>query len=114
MSMRRKYVEILSSVFSARAVGVSLLLALATAAEGKENPPDVRLSAADRPPVSERLAALRDAVSEIVGPAAEAEAGTQRLAWGNWWRNGGWRNGGWRNWRNGWGNGGWRNWWHNW
>jgi hypothetical protein len=53
--------------------------------------------------VSQRLSAIRDAVSELAGPDSAAPA---RLAqWGNW-RNG------WHNWRNGWHN--WHNGWHNW
>ena len=58
---------------------------------------------------------------------AEDSTGEQRLAWGNWWRNGGWGGGywgrpwgnfvvpyvaPWGNWRNGWNN--WRNGWLNW
>ena len=113
MSLRRKYVKILSGIVPAGAVGVSLLLGLAAPGEAKENPADLQSSAAEGALVSERLAAIRDAVSEVIGPAAGPE-GEQKLAWGNWWRNGGWRNGGWRNWRNGWGNGGWNNWWRNW
>jgi hypothetical protein len=68
------------------------------------------LSAADRSTVAERLAAIRQAVSDVAGDADKLRPGEQQLAWGNWWRNGGWRNGGWGNWRNG----GWHNWWHNW
>jgi rSAM-associated Gly-rich repeat protein len=89
-------------------------------------------SPAPAPGVSERLAAIREAVSAVSGaPAQTSEAaGEQRLAWGNWWHNGGWGNGGgwgrpwggygygipyvapWGNWRNGWNN--WRNGWLNW
>src|SRR5271166_1424641 len=112
MSLRRKYVTILSRIFPAGAVGVSLLLGVAASGEAKENPAGSQPSAAESALVSERLAAIRDAVSEVIGPPTHARE--EQLAWGNWWRNGGWRNGGWRNWRNGWGNGGWRNWWHNW
>lgn len=77
--------------------------------------------------VAERLAAIRDAVSQAAEPAAGQSE--KQLAWwawrnggggwrngGAWWRNGGWGNGGWRNggWRNGgWRNGGWPNFWRN-
>jgi hypothetical protein len=113
MSLRRKYVQILSAILPAGALGASLLLAAAPPSEAKQNPMGSQPAAADKALVSARLAAIRDAVSEVIGPATAAED-EQQLAWGNWWRNGGWRNGGWRNWRNGWGNGGWHNWWHNW
>jgi len=114
MSLRRRYVKILSGILPAGAVGASLLLAAAAPVEAKGSSPDSQPAAAERALVSERLAAIREAVSEVVGATTEPGAGEQRLAWGNWWRNGGWRNGGWGNWRNGWHNGGWHNWWHNW
>jgi len=63
--------------------------------------------------VSKRLAANREAVSELGTQTIRSGEYEQHLAWGNWWRNGGWHNGGWGNWRNGWHNG-WPNWWHNW
>ena len=79
-----------------------------------QHPMDSQLPVADRSAVAERLAAIRQAVSDIAADGVIMHAGEQQLAWGNWWRNGGWRNGGWGNWRNGWHNGGWHNWWHNW
>jgi hypothetical protein len=112
MSLRQKYLKILSDIMPAGAVGISLLL-------GSTAPGDANQHAAGSQPASnsagiaERLAAIRDAASEVPGVARSGE-GEQQLAWGNWWRNGGWRNGGWPNWRNGWHNGGWHNWWHNW
>src|SRR5439155_25828594 len=100
MLLRRRYVKILSRIFPAGAVGASLLLAAAALGEAKENPAGSQPSAADKALVSERLAAIREAVSEVVGPPAQPRAAEQQLAWGNW-RNGGWRSGGGGKWRQG-------------
>ena len=110
MSLRQRYLRVLLQIMPA---GVSLLLGAAAPGNAAQHSADSRL-AADRCPVAERLAAIRQAVSDIAGDAVRSRPGEQQLAWGNWWRNGGWRNGGWGNWRNGWRNGGWHNWWHNW
>ena len=123
MSLRQKYVKIFSEVFPAGAMGVSLLLGSAAPADA--NQPPTGGSPAAFADVADRLAAIRDAVSDL-SPTIGAD-GEQRLAWGNWWRNWGWRGPGWRNWgwggpgwRNGgwggpgWRNGGWPNWWRNW
>ena len=120
MSLRQRYIKVLSQIVPAGAFGVSLLLGAAAPGDAAQYPANSQLSAADRPPVAERLAAIRQAVSDIAGDTVRSRPGEQQLAWGNWWRNGGWRNGGWGNWRNGgwhnggWHNGGWHNWWHNW
>lgn len=113
MSLRQRYLNILTGIIPAGLIGASLLLG--SAAPVAANQETAGGSAAA--PVSERLAAIREAVSDAAGPAAKA--GPQ-LAW---WANGGWRNGGggwrnagrWRNggWGNGWRNGGWRNGWNN-
>jgi rSAM-associated Gly-rich repeat protein len=123
MSLRQKYMNILAGLVPAGAAGISVLLGSTAPAAANPDP------AAAQPPaatggVADRLAAIRQAVSEVAGPAA-VQPGEQQLAWGNWWRNGGrwgnggfrpfWGNGGWRpwgNWRNGWNN--WGNWWRNW
>jgi hypothetical protein len=114
MSLRQRYRKVLSQIMPAGAVGVSLLLGAAAPGGAAQHPVDSQLSAADRSAVADRLAAIRQAVSDVAGDAVGSRPGEQQLAWGNWWRNGGWRNGGWGNWRNGWHNGGWHNWWHNW
>ena len=122
MSTRQKYREILSAMaVSASAVGVLLLLGSKTPAQAALDPPQTQPRAMDEVRVSERLAAIRAAVSDVTGPAVVGSE--KQLAWWAWrnggggWRNGGvWRNGGWRNggWRNGgWGNG-WPNFWRNW
>jgi hypothetical protein len=122
MSLRQKYLNILSGMVSAGAVGVSLLLGSSAPGIASPDPAGVQPPAAAAPRISERLAAIRDAVSTV----AEQDAVSQgkgsadlRLAWGNWWRNGGWGyrpwgGWGWPNWNNwhNWNN--WNNWWRNW
>jgi hypothetical protein len=114
MSLRQRYLKILSQIMPAGAVGVSLLLGSAAPGDAAQRPAASQPKAADPSIVAERLAAIRQAFSDVAGGAVRSRPGEQLLAWGNWWRNGGWRNGGWGNWRNGWHNGGWHNWWHNW
>ncbi len=109
MSLQQKYLDILSGIVPAGAVGVSLLLGSTGPGAASEHPASLQPPAA---PVGERLAAIREAVSSVLGPEAARPADDNlKLAWGNWWRNGGW---GWR--RPGWGGGGWPNWnnWRNW
>jgi hypothetical protein len=115
MSLRQKYLRILAEMASAGAVGVSLLLGSTAPVVADQDPASAQPRAADHGRVSERLAAIRAAVSAVEGDEA-AKVGDIRMVW---WGNGGWRNGGWgwRNggWRNGgWRNGGWRNFWRNW
>jgi hypothetical protein len=110
MSLRQKYSKALSGLMPAGAVGLSLFLGLAASTEAKQHS---QPAAANPSSVSERLSAIRQAVSDLTGTVSERGKKELQLAWGNW-RNGGWRNGGWGNWRNGWHNGGWHNWWHNW
>jgi hypothetical protein len=118
MSRRQKYLNVLSEILPAGFVGASMLLA-GVSSSANEHPALLQPRSSDS--VSERLAAIRDAVSTLTGEADSAANGAnadQRLAWGNWWRNWGWyrpwRGWGWPNWRNwpNWHN--WRNWWHNW
>jgi len=117
MSAREKYLKILSSVLPAGAVGASLLLAAPTPAGAKPDMSSDHAGIGRGGHVAERLAAIRDAVSEVAGQGPQRSV---ELAWWAWrnggggWRNGGWgwRNGGWGN--GGWRNGGWRNFWRNW
>lgn len=109
MSLRQRYRKLFSELLPG-AAGLMLLLG-STAPGAAGQPPQPAI--ADPPSVSERLTAIRQAVSDVAGTISETRKGELQLAWGNW-HNGGWRNGGWRNWRNGWHNGGWHNWWHNW
>jgi hypothetical protein len=117
MSLRQKYLKILSSIVPAGAVGVSLLLGSTAPGAASEDPAARQPQASDQARISERLAAIRDAVSIVGGEeAAKHGAGDVRIAW---WGNGGWgyrRWGGWGwpnwpNWHN-WNN--WNNWWRNW
>jgi rSAM-associated Gly-rich repeat protein len=117
LSLSQKYLKVLAQLAASSAFGAAVMLGSAATASADQEP-TVRLpSAAEQNGVAERLAAIRDAVSTVNSTAAAG----QRLAWGNWWGNGGWRrpgwgnggwgNGGWGNWRNGWPN--WHNFWHN-
>jgi hypothetical protein len=123
MSLRHKYVKILSGVLPAGAMGVSLLLGSTASSTANQHPATRQPMTSDRDMVAERLAAIREAVSAVAdtgGPEADSGDGNLRLAWGNWWNNGGWGWGrpwggwgwpNWNNWRN-WNN--WNNWWRNW
>lgn len=126
MSLRQRYINIFLEIFPAGAMGVSLLLGSAAPGHANEHPASAQPPASETLGVSGRLAAIRDAVSDLAVVATRAD-GERQLAWGNWWRNGGWRGPGWRNWGwrgpgwgnwgwrgPGWRNGGWPNWWHNW
>jgi len=120
ISLRQKYLKILSGIVPAGAVGASLLLGSTAPGAASQHPAGLQPSAADEARVSERLAAIREAVSAVAEPenGVKAANGNLQLAWGNWWRNWGpgwrrpwgWPN--WNNWRNGWNN--WPNMWRNW
>lgn len=120
MSLHRKYLRILSALAPSGAVGVSILLASSAPAAALEHPASAE--PATSPRVSERLDAIRGAMSEVVGQAVvatESPTGERQMAWGNWgnggfgifigppawndWNN--WRNwDNWHPWGNGWGN----------
>ena len=120
MRLSAKSVKLLAALLPAGVFAMST--ALASTSPTKEPDPTAR----DKD-VASRLAAIRDAVSNVTdeGYAEDPTAkdknkdGMRTAWWGNRWGNG-WRRGwGWRpGWHNGgWGNGGWRNWhngWHNW
>jgi rSAM-associated Gly-rich repeat protein len=129
MALRERYLKILSVIVPLGAGGALLLLGSVAPGTAREDPARFQPRADGEPPVADRLAAIRRAVSEIAGGGGETSKDGQHLAWwGNWrnggggagaWRNGGWGGGGWRNgrpgWRNGgWRNGGWPNFWRNW
>ena len=122
MSLRDKYAKILSGILPAGVVGASLLLGSTVPSAANEHPATSQPLASDKDAVAQRLAAIREAVSEAADPAAEQTKSDDnlRLAWGNWWNNWGWGWGrpwggwgwpNWNNWRN-WNN--WPNWWRNW
>ena len=121
MSLRHKYVKILSGILPAGAVGMSLFLGSTAPVAANEPPTTAQPGASDKEAVAQRLAAIREAVSEVGDTGStgvKPGAGNLRLAWGNWgwgwgwgrpWGGWGWPN--WNNWRN-WNN--WNNWWRNW
>jgi hypothetical protein len=115
LSLRHKYQTILTQLAPAGAVGVSLALGAATPAAASEQPDGAQPSAAEKDKVSERLAAVRDAVTALDQEKSDAAKSEGRLAWGNWGWGGGWHGGyGWPNWNNwhNWNN--WGNWFRNW
>ena len=122
MSLRQKYLDVVSRLVTPGAVGVAVLLGSAVPGTASQSP---QPTAQPGERVSERLAAIRDAVSAVAAETGDKTAdgigagGERRLAWLNW-RNGGFGFGFGRPWGNfGWG-GPWRNWnnwhngWHNW
>ena len=79
MSLRQKYVKVLSGILPAGAVGMSLLLG-ATAPTAASEHPTTAQPFSDRDPVAERLAAIREAVSAVADTGGkDAEPGD-----GNW------------------------------
>ena len=117
MSLRDKYLRILSGIAPAGAAGIALLLGSTMPSAAVRSSTSAEPLAGDQGGISERLAAIREAVSEVEGDGRAARSADElHLAWGNWWRNGGWRPRGWgwpnwNNWRN-WHP--WNNWWRNW
>jgi hypothetical protein len=109
LSLRVKYQTILTQLAPAGAVGVSLALGAAAPAAASTPANGDQPSATAKDGVSERLAAVRDAVTELDLTKADAAKTDGRLAWGNWGYGWGFPN--WNNWHN-WPN--WRNWWRNW
>jgi hypothetical protein len=121
MSLCEKYLRILSRIIPVGAVGASLLLGSTAPRAANDHPTGLQTSASDEVRVSERLAAIREAVSAVAQPESGARPsdGNLQLAWGNRWNNWGWggRRGWcwgrpWNNWRNG--PSRWNNWWRNW
>ncbi len=113
MSLRQRYLSVLTQLAPAGAVGVSLALGAASPAAASEPPTGAQPSATDKEKVSERLAAVRDAMTALSESKIDAAKADGRLAWGNWgygFGGGyGWPN--WNNWHN-WPN--WGNWFRNW
>ena len=137
LSLRQKYLNVVSKLLTPSAVGMAVLLGSVAPAAASQEPAGPPPTGAQGERVSERLAAIREAVSAVGEATVEGEAQNgQRLAWGNW-HNGGFGGGGfggggfgfgfgspwgnfgigvpwnnWNNWRNGWHN--WGNGWGNW
>jgi rSAM-associated Gly-rich repeat protein len=119
LSLRQKYVNVVSKLVTPGALGVAVLLGSAAPGAASQEPAGAAPAQGER--VSERLAAIREAVSAVAPPAQAGDAAAERrLAWGNWGWGGGWGYRGygynpwsnWNNWRNGWHN--WGNGWGNW
>ena len=82
VSVQAGYLKILSKIIPAGAVGASLLLG--SAAPGEAKLTDAQSSASVTRPVSERLGAIREAVSAIAPiMIADPSGGTMRLSWHN-------------------------------
>jgi len=104
LSLRQRYLTILTRLAPAGAVGVSLALGAAAPAAANALP-----SSADKEKVSERLNAVRDAISLVAGTQAEPGKAEPRVAWfgnGGWWGFPNFPN--FPNWRD------FRNWFRNW
>jgi hypothetical protein len=118
MKLRQKYLSIISGIAPVGAVGISALLGATIPSDAAERATVPRTPVAEQT-VSERLAAIREAVFVVAGSGL---TGTDRdpniqLVWGNRWFNGGrWSRRGWGppwgNWRNF--APPWRNSWRNW
>jgi hypothetical protein len=93
MSLREKYLKLLSEIIPVGAVGASLLLGSTAPSVANDHPPGLQTSASDEVRVSQRLAAIREAVSAAANPESGAKPadGNLQLAWGNRWGNWGWR-----------------------
>ena len=115
MQPREKYLKIISGLLAAGAVGASSLLASAAPSEAAQRP-GVQ-SDPGQARVSERLAAIREAVFVALEPQGKIVDPNIQRTWGNRFNHWGWRRGrGWRprwnNWHNAWPR--WNNWWRNW
>ena len=87
MSLRDRYLRILSGIAPA---GAGVVLLLGSVMPSAAAPRDAKPWAADGTGVSERLAAIREAVTDVVNGdsrTARSEDREFQLAWGNWWRN---------------------------
>ena len=67
MSLRQKYLKILSEIMPAGAVGVSLLLGSTAPGDANQHPAGSEPAASDLFSVPERLAIIREAVSDLPG-----------------------------------------------
>ena len=87
LSLRQKYREIVAKLMTPGAIGMAVLLGSAAPVAANPEPAGQQPSSAQGERVSERLAAIREAVSEVADEAnstATHTAGEHRLAWGNW------------------------------
>src|SRR5437879_4758909 len=85
VSVRQKYVKILSDMLPAGAVGMSVLLGSTVPSAANEHPATSQPWVSDKDRLSERLAAIREAVSAVAEPdgaAAKPDSRNRQLAWG--------------------------------
>jgi hypothetical protein len=118
MKPQRKYLSIISGIAPMGAVGLSLLLGSTLAGNAAQRVANLQRPVAEQD-VSERLAAIREAVFTVAGSGLTGTHSDPniQLVWGNRWFNGGWNRG--RGWRRPWGNwrnfsAPWNNFWRNW
>ena len=115
MSLPQKYLKLVSELAARGTIGVALLLGAAASGEARQAAADQQPTQARDERVSERLAAIREAVSALADSEAQTQlpAGERRLSWHNW--GGGWGGGGggW-GWGRPWGNFGFGGPWNNW
>jgi hypothetical protein len=74
MSLREKYLKVLSGIIPVGAVGASLLLGSTVPSAANEHPTGSQTSASDEVRISERLAAIREAVSAVAQPESGRRA----------------------------------------
>ena len=115
MKLVHKYLGIISGIAPVGAVGISVLLGTTISSDAAERVTAARTPVAEQT-VSERLAAIREAVFAVAGSGLVGTDGDPniQLVWGNRWFNGnrwGWGRP-WGNWRNF--APPWRNFWRNW
>ena len=83
MSPHEKYLKILAAIMPAGVLGASLLLGSTAPSVANEHPAGSQPSASDQVRVSERLAAIREALSSVAQPGIGATPGdgNLQLAW---------------------------------
>lgn len=111
MPLRQRYLRLMLRIVPAGAVGASLLLGSTVPSTASSRASDMQPSVSKEARVSERLAAIRQAVSALIESDSRARLPDRnlQLAWGNRWGNWGWGR------RHRWGRGRpWNNWWRNW
>src|SRR5438105_6055594 len=92
LSLPQKYLRLVSELAARGTIGVALLLGAASSGEASEAPADQQPTQTQAERVSERLAAIREAVSALAGAEAQTQIpdGERRLTWHNWGGGGGW------------------------
>jgi hypothetical protein len=73
MSLREKYLKLLSEIIPVGAVGASLLLGSTAPSVANDHPPGLQTSASDEVRVSQRLAAIREASAPPLGLGSAVE-----------------------------------------